>query len=133
MAALGFFPGLWLYGAYAYPYAHQYHYVNHTTNQNESLPVVCLCQKYSECGCEDNNNSTYFQSLFNGSEPTNTSVVRVVDVNGTEKIYVNGTLPNGTTVASSSGQPAAYYIPTMLHASGYWVMVAITASAIWIL
>lgn len=127
-AALAFFPGLWLYGAYAYPYNHNYHYVNQTSHKNESLPVVCVCQEYSVCGCDNNSNSTYFHSLFNGTEPTNSSKVRVVDVNGTEKIYINGTLPNGTTAASSTSSSSA---STLLQVSGYWVMVAIVISTVW--
>lgn len=127
-AALAFFPGVWLYGAYAYPYHTPYYYMDEQNHKNESLPVVCLCQQYQECGCEDNNNSTYYESLFNGTEPKNTSVTRVVDVNGTEKIYINGTLANGTT-ADTSRAPAGAV--TLLHASGYWVTVAVVAAAVW--
>lgn len=94
--------------------------------------MVCVCQKYSECGCDDNNNQTYYESLFNGSEPTNSSMVRVVNVNGTEKIYINGTLPNGTTVAESSATPSSVGAG-LVQASGYWVMAAIVASAVWVL
>lgn len=127
-AALGFFPGLWLYGAYAYPYSHPYYYEDEQTHKNESLPVVCLCQEYQECGCDNNNNRTYFESLFNGTEPKNTTNTRVVDVNGTEKIYINGTLANGTTAATSTAPAAAV---NLLHASGYWVTVAVVATAVW--
>lgn len=132
LGALAFFPGLWLYGAYGYPFHNQYHYVNQTSHKNESMPVVCVCQQYSECGCDGNNNQTYFESLFNGTEPKNTSMVRVVDVNGTEKIYINGTLPNGTTAADPSASSATVGA-TLLQASGYWVMAAVVASAVWVL
>lgn len=128
IAALAFFPGLWLYGAYAYPYNHHYSYMDEQSHKNESLPVVCLCQQYQECGCDDNNNRTYFESLFNGTQPKNTTNTRVVDVNGTEKIYINGTLPNGTTSATSSAPTSAM---NLLHASGYWVTVAVVAIAVW--
>lgn len=130
-AALGFFPGVWLYGAYAYPYSHPYYYMNESNHHNESLPVVCLCQEYLECGCDENNNCTYYESLFHGNEPQNTSHTRVVDVNGTEKIYINGTLANGTTVADSSAAPAS--MVSLIHASGYWVTVAVVATAVWVL
>lgn len=134
IAALAIFPGLWLYGAYAYPYTHPYYYTNPETNQNESMPIVCLCQEYSVCGCDDNNNSTYLNSILNGSEPTNSSLVRVVEVNGTKTIYINGTLPNGTTApdpsaASSASGPAVAF----LHLSGYWSMVALVVTAVWFL
>ncbi|KAI2792094.1 hypothetical protein POX_b02129 [Penicillium oxalicum] len=101
LGALAIFPGLWLAGAYAYSYNHPYYY-NHN-GRNDSLPVTCLCEKYQECGCEDNNNQTYYQDLFNGTEPRNGSNVRVADVNGTKTILINGTLPNGTTASTSAG------------------------------
>ncbi|RHZ60731.1 uncharacterized protein CDV56_104584 [Aspergillus thermomutatus] len=131
VAALAIFPGIWLYGAYAYPYTHHYDYINQTSRQNESLPVVCLCQEYSACGCDDNNNSTYYQSLFNGTQPVNSSIAKVVNANGTETIYINGTLPNGTTSTSSSTSSAPG--TALLEASGYWVMVALVASTVWAL
>lgn len=127
-AALAFFPGVWLYGAYAYPYTHPYYYMNEQTHKNESLPVVCLCQQYQECGCDNNNNRTYYESLFNGTVPKNTTITHVVDVNGTEKIYINGTLANGTTSATS-GAPASAV--NVLNASGYWVTVAVVAIGVW--
>ncbi|KAI9925669.1 hypothetical protein MW887_005468 [Aspergillus wentii] len=130
-AGLALLPGVWLYGAYAYPYHHNYHYVNQTNNHSESLPVVCVCQEYSECGCDNNSNSTYFESLFNGTEPKNTSVARVVNDNGTEKIYINGTLPNGTTVEDSSASSAPSV--KMAPVSGYWIMVAVVSSMVWAL
>lgn len=128
VAALAFFPGIWLYGAYAYPYSHAYHYHNNTSNKNDTLPVVCLCEEHLECGCDDNNNSTYYESLFNGTEPKNTTNARVVNVNGTEKIYINGTLANGTTAADTSGAPAP--VMTLMHASGYWLTFAIVAATV---
>ncbi|KAJ5698238.1 hypothetical protein N7462_000243 [Penicillium macrosclerotiorum] len=122
--ALAFFPGVWLWSVYAYPFGHPYYYAH--DNKNESIPVTCLCEEYQECGCDDNNNSTYYTSLLNGTQPRNTSNVRVVTVNGTEKMYINGTLANGTTVddGTTSGAPAFI---TLLNASGYWVMVAVVA------
>lgn len=129
MTALGFLPGALALGAYAYPYDHHYHYYDENTHKNESLPVVCICDQYAECGCDDNNNSTYYESLFNGTKPANSSDVRVVDVNGTEKIYVNGTLPNGTTVASSSAAPATTRV---VRNGGYWVMIAAVVGAVYL-
>lgn len=128
--ALAFFPGIWLFGIYAYPYERPYHYMNQTSNKNESIPVVCVCQEYSECGCDNNHNKAYFKDLFGGVVPTNTSKVRVGDFNGTEKVYINGTLPNGTTLADQNASNSA---PTLLQASGYWVPAAIVASAVWLL
>ncbi|KAL4784492.1 hypothetical protein BJX76DRAFT_217946 [Aspergillus varians] len=131
IAALAFFPGIWLYGAHVYPYNHPYHYVNNTNNKNESLPVVCLCGEYAVCGCDDNNNSTYYESLFNGTQPKNGSIVRVTDINGTQTIAINGTLPNGTTVDEATVDSAATL--TIIQASGYWVMAALVVSAVYTL
>ncbi|KAL7657669.1 hypothetical protein M752DRAFT_18919 [Aspergillus phoenicis ATCC 13157] len=120
-----YFPGLWLYGAYVYPYSYHYHYMNDTSHKNESLPVNCICQQYLECGCDENSNSTYYESLFNGTQPRNTSVAKVVDVNGTESIYINGTLANGTTAADSAATHFG------VHGSGYWIMVAVVVGIVW--
>ncbi|KAE8372558.1 hypothetical protein BDV26DRAFT_97044 [Aspergillus bertholletiae] len=129
-AALAFFGGIWLYGAYAYPYNHHYQYVDQTTHHNASMPVVCLCEKYAECGCDEvSNSSTYYESLFNGTQPANSSVTKVAEVNGTETIYINGTLPNGTTVADPSTPSGA--TRTGIETSGYWLMVALVVSTVW--
>jgi hypothetical protein len=127
---MAFFPGIWLYGIYAYPYRDPYRFVNQTTNQNETIPVVCLCQEYSVCGCDKNHHSGYFKDLFNGPVPHDTDKVQVADVNGTRKVVINGTLPNGTTRSDpdASGSPA-----TIAQASGYWVMAAVVMGAVWLL
>ncbi|KAL4869645.1 hypothetical protein BDV12DRAFT_167363 [Aspergillus spectabilis] len=132
VAALAFFPGLWLYGAHVYPYNNHYRYVNETSNRNESLPVVCLCGQYAVCGCDDNNNNTYYESLFNGTQPRNGAIVRVTDVNGTKTIAINGTLPNGTTVDEDSLDSSAVALK-LVQASGYWVMAAVIGSAVYTL
>lgn len=132
VAALAIFPGLWLYGVYSYPYSHPYTFVNQTltnaTNPNgvnQTLPINCLCQQYSECGCDDNTDSTYLHDLVgNGSYAAlNQSLVRVSDVNGTRSIVLNGTLPNGTT--ASGGTDSAAPRQGVLEYAGYWVMGAI--------
>ncbi|KAL3457616.1 hypothetical protein BJX64DRAFT_14725 [Aspergillus heterothallicus] len=130
VAALAFFPGLWLYGAHIYPYHNHYNYVNNTSNRNESLPVICLCEQYASCACEDNNNRTYYESLFDGTQPKNTSVVKVTTVNGTQTIAINGTLPNGTTAADPDSGAT---VLNLKQASGYWVMAAIAASTVYAL
>ncbi|RAH83976.1 hypothetical protein BO86DRAFT_377492 [Aspergillus japonicus CBS 114.51] len=130
---LAFF-GFWAYNVYAYPYPHHYYYVNQSSHRNESMPVVCLCQQYLECGCDDNSNSTYYESLFNGSQPTNTSITRLATVNGTDSIYINGTLPNGTTVADSSASAAAAGPTSQVSLSiGYWTIIALVVGQVWVL
>ena len=119
-----------MYGAYAYPYHHHYNYTDEKSDRNESLPVVCLCQKHSECGCDDNSNNTYYEDLFNGTQPVNSSTVTVAEVNGTKSIYINGTLPNGTTVDDPSAEESSA-ATKLREASGYWMMAALVVGTVW--
>ena len=134
--ALGIFPGLWLASAYAYNFNHPYRFRNSSNaNSTESLPVVCLCEEYRACGCDDDGNTTYIDELVgNGSasdqDPT---LVHVGNVNGTKKVVINGTLPNGTdgssdssTSTTTSGAMPLYF----LELSGYWVTSAIVMAAV---
>ncbi len=140
-AALGLLPGLWLGAAYAYPYSHPYNYHNASkTSQpagtNESLPVTCLCQQYNACGCDNNDNSTYLDSVLgNGSAASlNSSLVNIADVNGTKTIILNGTLPNGTDDSTSDTSPtdsSSSGVQILLEASGFWVMIALVAATVW--
>ncbi|MCJ1246962.1 hypothetical protein MMC30_004173 [Trapelia coarctata] len=131
-AALGFFPGLWLYGAYAYPYSHPYNFRNTTANQNQSLPVECVCAQYSACGCDDNSNSTYIDDLIgNGSlADMDDTLVRVTVVNGTKTLVINGTLPNGTDGATSAAHSSTR---TWAENSGFWVVGAVVGLTVWAL
>lgn len=149
ISALTIFPGLWFHPAFAYPYYHPYTFHNATapnngTNStteaaivarqstsglgaNQTKPVLCLCEQYAECGCDDTGNTTVLDQLIgNGSYAAlNKSVVTVSDVNGTSTIVLNGTLPNGTTAAGGTADAnAGAGFNTLLQASGWWVMVA---------
>ena len=142
-AALGIFPGLWLYGAYEYNYNHDYSYHNRTNTsepqgQNETIPVTCLCQMYSACGCDNNSNTTYLDSLVgNGSAADeNSTLIHIGLVNGTKTLIINGTLPNGTngtddTTSTTSGAGAARH--TLLEHSGFWLVGAIVGAIVWFL
>lgn len=131
ITAVAFFPALWLYSSiYAYPYNYNYRYRN-TTGQNDSIPVTCLCQQYSVCGCDNNGNTTNLDQLVsNGTDaPQNSSNVRVVRFpNGTRQAYVNGTLPNGTTADGGTDPNNADQVSMAeriyFNYAGYWVMVA---------
>lgn len=133
-AALGIFPGLLLYGAYAYPYTTRYGYRNSTSNRNESLPVTCVCAQYSACGCDDNDNSTFISSLLPNGQ--NTSQAVIANINGTRMVVINGTLPNGTddsadedsTVTTGAGIGMRQ---TLAEASGFWLMGAVVALIVW--
>lgn len=81
------------------PYGAYYYRVNETapapsnnTAHNTTDPVLCVCESYLPCGC-DNANSSY----------TLPSGVEFVVINGTEYGIVNGTLANGTSGPTSSG------------------------------
>jgi len=133
VAALAIFSGPWLYGAYAYPYAHPYTFHNSSAAKNQTLPVECLCQQYSVCGCDENNNSTYMDSLIgNGSEAAlNRSLVRVTRVNGTQTIVINGTLPNGTTASGGTESASAGVRQMVMENAGWWVIGAAVSWMVW--
>ena len=141
-AALGFFPGVWLYGAYAYPYHNPYSFHNASNSsepsgKNETLPVTCLCQQYSACGCDDNNNSTYLDSIVGNGLPSdeNSTLVHVGDVNGTKTLVLNGTLPNGTdnSTTSNSSTTSAGVRQAVVENSGFWLLGAIVGATVWLL
>lgn len=138
IAALSFFPALWLYPVYAYPYAGYPGYSWVENGRNRTANVTCLCQQYSVCGCDpdDSGNNTYLsQQLTDGKgsgPPVNTTTVRVVDFgNGNTTAYVNGTLDNGTTAAGGTDPSDESQISAaaqlMVNYGGYWV-AALVAS-----
>jgi len=105
VGALAFFPGLWLYGAYLYPYNHNYNYYNNTARANQTKPVKCLCQQYSVCGCDDNDDPSYLSGIIGNGTNLNQTLVRMAKVNGTDQFFINGTLPNGTTASGGTVDP----------------------------
>lgn len=70
------------------------------------MNVICYCDEYSECGCDNNNNSTYLNDII-GDPPKNSSVVTIVQNGTNETAYINGTLANGTTSADPNASGAA--------------------------
>jgi hypothetical protein len=130
--ALAVFPALWLYGVYSYPYTHPYSFYNATVAANQTKPVNCLCQEYSECGCDENgDNSQLDQLVGNGSyDALNQSVITVADINGTSTILINGTLPNGTTAAGGTDSPNI--AASTIKLSGYWLMVALVGCTVFL-
>ncbi|KAF2638478.1 hypothetical protein P280DRAFT_491872 [Massarina eburnea CBS 473.64] len=128
-AAALIMPGLWLYSVYPYAYHNPYRFVNESVNNatnpngfNQSLPVVCLCQENNPCGCDENEDQTYLKALVgNGSySGLNKTLVTVSDVNGTQSLVINGTLPNGTT--APGGTDDAGIMLSAGQYGGYWVM-----------
>jgi len=101
-----------------------------TTGVNQTKAVQCLCALYAECGCDDNGNTTFLDSLIGDGtySQLNHSLISVVDFpNGTSTIAINGTLDNGTTTAGGTedANGGSSGIKSMLQASGYWVMIAL--------
>ncbi|KAJ8058127.1 hypothetical protein OCU04_012985 [Sclerotinia nivalis] len=145
VGVLSIFPGLWLYGAYSYQYHNPYTFRNQsairnatnttsasldtrqdsdTTGVNETRPVTCLCAAYSECGCDDNGDTTFLDELIGDGNyaALNKTLVNVADVNGTTTILINGTLPNGTTASGGTDSAAGR---TVAEGMGWWVMIAV--------
>lgn len=91
------FSGAWLYsGVYGYSYENPVQYENATSSANVSLPVVCLCQEYAVCGCDENHEQAYVQAMV-GNASEESAVSRLVVVDGAQTLLLNGTLDNGTT------------------------------------
>ncbi|PGH10154.1 hypothetical protein AJ79_05509 [Helicocarpus griseus UAMH5409] len=140
IAALAFFPGVWLYGAHAYHVGHwDYRNTSDPNGNATKIPVECLCQRYGVCGCDKNDNSTYLNDLLKDKDefgmPKNTSTIRVATVNGTKSIYINGTLDNGTTNADPSIAEGGSSLatPMISRLGGYWVMVTLVVAAVTLL
>lgn len=80
----------------------------------------CLCDPHSPCGCDDNGNQTFFNEVIgNGTyQGLNKSVVTVArnQSTGEDNIYLNGVLPNGTSVDS----PAGNSMMNLAQAAGWW-------------
>lgn len=133
VAALAFWPGLWLYGAYSYHYPHNYHFHNDTSNQDEDLPVICGCDPYNPCGCDENNDTSYIQDLVRDGDydSLNKSLITVAEVNGTKTILINGTLPNGTEPPVPEDENSVARNKA-IEALGYWPMVAAVLAAVFI-
>jgi len=92
---------------------------------NMSLPVTCLCQEYQVCGCDENDDQMYLKDLVgNGSYAAlNKTLVTVSDVNGTQTLVLNGSLPNGTTApGGSDDDDSAALAITIGKYGGYWAM-----------
>ncbi|RYP53631.1 hypothetical protein DL768_001411 [Monosporascus sp. mg162] len=129
-AGLGFLGGAYLTGGayYMYPYHNQYYYHNATTDRNETKPVVCACQENGVCSCDDNGDQEYFNSIIgDGSyEGLNRSVVDVVrnETDDRTYVYINGSLPNGTTADGGTEDPSAGAgLQALARVAGWWSFV----------
>lgn len=128
--------GVWLYHVYSYPYNKPWTFYNVTTDSNQTKPVNCLCQEYSECGCDENDNAQFQADILgNGSYAgLNKSVVSVADVDGKSTIILNGTLPNGTTDGESSENSDGFSIShSLMQGGGYWALAAFVSTAVFMI
>ncbi|KAJ3486172.1 hypothetical protein NLG97_g6666 [Lecanicillium saksenae] len=134
LAALAFWPGLWLSGAYMYNYHNPYRFHNDSSNKDETLPIICGCAQGAECGCDENGNNTNIDELVgNGSYAhLNKTLVTVADKDGKKYLLLNGTLENGTTVKGDADMDAdgnsttasSAAVKTALETMGFWPVVA---------
>jgi hypothetical protein len=88
---------------------------------------------YAECGCDDNGNSTFLDSLIGDGSYSNLnlSLVNVADINGSSMIVLNGTLPNGTTAAGGTEDAfSSAAMKTVIEASGFWPMIALVGMTV---
>lgn len=121
--ALAFWPGVWLYGAHRYHFDKPYTFYNSTTQRNESKPVDCACSARGDCGCDENPDKQYLDSLIgDGSYANlNKSLINVADVNGKSTILLNGTLPEGTADAFNNGGDG---LRELARHAGWWPLAA---------
>ncbi|EUC30080.1 hypothetical protein COCCADRAFT_104822 [Bipolaris zeicola 26-R-13] len=146
-AILLIMPGLWLYSVYPYHYSNPYRFYNQsatddddndrkrslwtrqTQGRNETLPVMCLCQEFSVCGCDENDDQQYLDDLVgNGSYAAlNKSLITVSDVNGTKTLVLNGTLPNGTTAPGGEGAAASLTVGNL---AGYYAVALLVIAGV---
>ena len=90
---------------------------------------------YSACGCDNNSNTTYLDSLVgNGSAADeNDTLIHIGIVNNTKTLIINGTLPNGTNDTTSTTSGAGAARQTLLEYSGFWLVSAIVGATVWLL
>ena len=82
------------------------------TAHNETDPVICVCQKYQLCGCDNaDGNYTLPNDILYGV------------INGTEYVIINGTLENGTDISGSS--PGMGLFLTKSGAWGSWLVFGV--------
>lgn len=97
-------------------YGSYYYLVNDTapasqnnTDFNETDPVMCVCENYLPCGC-DNANGTFMLP----------DDLEYAVINGTEYAIINGTLENGTA-ATSAGMGKGLHL-TRTGTWGTWIV-----------
>ncbi|KEY74537.1 hypothetical protein S7711_09770 [Stachybotrys chartarum IBT 7711] len=128
--ALVFWPGSWHHGAHIYEYEEEYTFFNETSNEEETLDIICGCAQYSVCSCEENTDEDYLDDLIGNGDynELDNSVVNVGERDGEKVLLINGTLENGTTADS----PASGSKRLMIENMGYWPAVAAVMAAVFL-
>jgi len=112
-ASASWMPFNWgLYGEYCYLLNHSAPAVPTNPAHNTTDPVLCVCQNYNQCGCDNTGGSYQIPST-----------VKYAIINGTEYAIVNGTLENGTTApAQSSAESSGVSMEVCLVSSVTWIL-----------
>jgi len=95
--------------------------------------VTCGCDPYAVCGCDENGDQQFLSDIIGNGTNLNDTIVSVALVNNTKTILLNGTLPNGTTIAGGDEDPfdnAGPGMQAMLQNAGFWPVVAIVATMV---
>ncbi|PFH57698.1 hypothetical protein XA68_14677 [Ophiocordyceps unilateralis] len=123
--ALAFWPGLWLHGAHLYPYSYVHQYHNASSGRDESAKVLCGCDEFEVCGCDENDDKAFYDGLIgNGSyDALNKSVIDVGEFRGQKTLFINGTLPNGTTADGPDSAGASLSAVFTAVASALWMAI----------
>lgn len=133
--ALAFWPGVWLAGAHMYPYSYTHRFHNATTDRDETAKVLCACAEHAVCGCDENNNTAFYNELIgNGSYAAlNKSLVNVGEFRGSKTLLINGTLPNGTTADGADQESAAGLgMGDLGRVAGFWPLIATVVATIFL-
>ncbi|RYP65466.1 hypothetical protein DL771_008293 [Monosporascus sp. 5C6A] len=86
-ASLSFWLGLRAYGAFLYPHTQPYRFLNATTREHRTMDILCGCDPYALCACDDNYSSVFLSAVIQSG------LVQVGTVNNTMTLLLNGTVP----------------------------------------
>jgi hypothetical protein len=98
--------------------------------------VSCACDPTVECGCDDTNSTVVLKELVGDGtySSLNQSLITVADVNGTNTILINGTLPNGTTAGGGTEDAnAGAGLRGLLYSAGWWPVAATVCAMVFVL
>ena len=121
------------------PYGYHHNYYNRSSRRDEEREIICACGENAECMCDDVDDEEFWDDLIGDGDydKLNKSVVDVTEVNGTTKIVVNGTLPNGTTVHSSDEDDYKEYLlnaaTTAGKMFGFWPAIGAVVATVYLL